>query len=363
MSLPETPATTPSLDPSAVPAPVTAPPLTAPQRLYVGSYTATSGGRGAGITVLERAAPGSPWQAAQVVEADDPSFLALADGALHAASETAEGRVLSYTVSAGVLVAASSASSGGSSPCHLTVDPVSGALVVANYVGGSVGVLADDASHPSRVTRTVGLPVGHGPVLDRQERPHAHQAIPTPWGSVLVSDLGTDRLIEFVIDPITLDPEQVAVHPLPSGSGPRHLDWLGDRLVVVGELDARLHVLRRVGEKLVVDHSVEVFEGASSTPGVLPSHLAVDAGRVYVAIRGRDTISVFAGAGERLEFVGEAPCGGEWPRHFAITPGVLYCANQASDTISVLPLDPETGLPGAPLDVFSIGSPACIVAG
>jgi 6-phosphogluconolactonase len=335
----------------------------APDRLYIGSYTPTSGGRGEGITVLERSAPGVPWQAVQVVQADDPSFLAVADGALHAASETGEGRVLSYTVSAGALVAASSASSGGSSPCHLVVDPVSGALVVANYVGGSIGVLSDEPSHPARVTRSLALPVGHGPVLDRQERPHAHQAAPTPWGTVLVSDLGTDRLVEYVVDPITLDPEQIAVHPLPSGSGPRHLAWLDDRLVVVGELDSRLHVLRRVGEKLVVDHSIEVFEGASATPGILPSHIAVDAGRVYVATRGRDTISVFSGEGDRLSFVGEVPCGGEWPRHFAITPGMLYCANQGSDTVSVLPLDPETGLPGAPIDVFSIGSPACIVVG
>lgn len=345
---------TPGLDGTAVPA---------PERLYIGSYTPTSGGRGAGITVLERPAPGVPWEAAQVVEADDPSFLVVVDGALHAASETAEGRVLSYTVSAGSLVAASSASSGGSSPCHLVVDPVSGALVVANYVAGGIGVLSGDPSDPARVTRSLALPVGHGPVLDRQERPHAHQVTPTPWGTLVVSDLGTDRLVEYVVDPITLDPEQIAVHPLPSGSGPRHLVWLDDRLVVVGELDARLHVLRRVGGKLVVDHSVEVFEGSSSTPDILPSHVAVDAGRVYVATRGRDTISVFSVEGDRLALVGEAPCGGEWPRHFAITPGMLYCANQASDTVSVLPLDPETGLPGAPVDVFSIGSPACIVVG
>jgi 6-phosphogluconolactonase len=334
-----------------------------PQRLYIGSYTATSGGSGTGITVLERAAPGAHWQAVQTVEADDPSFLVVTEGALHAASETTEGRVLSYTISAGRLVAASSAPSGGASPCHVHHDPASGALVASNYVGGTVSVLSADASHPSRVARTVALPFGHGPVLERQERPHAHQAVATPWGTTLVADLGTDRLVELTVDPVSLDPEVVAVHPLPAGAGPRHLAWLDDgRLVVAGELDARLHVLQHVGEKLVLDHSVEVFEGSSSTPGVFPSHLAVDAGRAYVATRGRDTISVLAvGDDGRLRLVGEAPCGGTWPRHFAITPGVLYCANQGSDTVAVLPLDPETGVPGDPIDVFSLGSPACIV--
>ena len=358
--------TAPEQEPTAPREPIAASPASAaaPQRLYIGSYTASSGGSGTGITVLERSAPGSPWQAVQTVEADDPSFLVATEGALHAVSETTEGRVLSYTVSAGQLVAASSAAAGGAAPCHLHHDPASGALVVASYVGGTVGVLSSDPSHPSRVVRTLALPYGHGPVLERQERPHAHQVVSTPWGTTLVSDLGTDRLVEIVVDPISLDPEIVAVHPLPSGAGPRHLAWLDDgRLVAVGELDARLHVLRRVEGKLVLDHSIEVFEGAASTPGVLPSHLAVDAGRVYVATRGRDTISVFTvGDDDRLRLVGESSCGGRWPRHFAITPGVLYVANQGSDTVAVLPLDPETGVPGEPVDVFSLGSPACIVA-
>lgn len=333
-----------------------------PQRLYVGSYTASSGGSGAGITVLERTAPGRPWQSVQTVEADDPSFLVATEGALHAVSETTEGRVLSYTVSAGRLVAASSAASGGAAPCHVLFDPASGALVVTNYVGGTVSVLSSDPSLTSRVAHTVALPVGHGPVQERQEHPHAHQASPTPWGTLLVSDLGTDRLVEVAVDPVTLVPEIVGVHLLPAGAGPRHVAWLGDRLVVAGELDARLHVLRRVGEKLVVDHSVEVFEGSSSASGVFPSHLDVDGGRVYVATRGRDSISVLEpGDDGRLELVGEAPCGGTWPRHFAITPGVMYVANQGSDTVAVLPLDPETGVPGEPLDVFTLGSPACIL--
>jgi 6-phosphogluconolactonase len=334
----------------------------APHRLYVGSYTASSGGSGAGITVLERTAPGQPWQSVQTVEADDPSFLVATEGALHAVSETTEGRVLSYTISAGRLVAASSAASGGSAPCHVLFDPASGALVVANYVGGTVAVLSSDPSLTSRVAHVLAMPVGHGPVQERQERPHAHQASTTPWGTLLVSDLGTDRLVEVAVDPVTLVPEIVGVHLLPAGAGPRHVAWLGDRLVVAGELDARLHVLQRVGEKLVVDHSVEVFEGSSSASGVFPSHLAVDAGRVYVATRGRDSISVLApGDDGRLQLVGEAPCGGTWPRHFAITPGVMYVANQGSDTVAVLPLDPETGVPGEPLDVFTLGSPACIL--
>ena len=346
--------------------------VAAPQRLYVGSYTAVSGGHGAGITVLERSRSDGRWQAGQVVEADDPSFLVVTEGALHAVAETAEGRVLSYTVAAGRLVEATTAASGGAAPCHIAHDPASGALLVANYVGGTFGVLSSEATDPGRVTATVALPGGSGPVADRQGGPHAHQIVATPWGTHLVSDLGADRLIEITVDTVTLEPSIVAVHPMPAGSGPRHLAWLGDDLLVLGELDARLYVVRRQGDELVVPYSVGVVEGEPAT-GDLPSHLVVHGSRVYVATRGRDTISVLetsvdveGGSDGResslLRLVGQVPCGGAWPRHFAIVYGLLYCANQGSDTISVLPLDEATGLPGAPVDLFTIGSPACIVA-
>nr|WP_254281400.1 beta-propeller fold lactonase family protein [Frigoribacterium sp. VKM Ac-2836] len=341
--------------------------------MYVGSYTAVSGGHGTGITVLERSRADGRWQAGQVVEADDPSFLVVTEGALHAVAETNEGRVLSYTIAAGRLVEAGVAASGGASPCHIAHDPASNSLLVANYVGGTFGVLSSEATDPARVTSTVALPAGSGPVSERQGGPHAHQIVATPWGTHLVSDLGADRLIEISVDTVTLEPSILAVHPLPPGSGPRHLAWLGDDLLVLGELDARLYVLRREGDALVIPYSVAVVEGEAGERGDLPSHLAVHGSRVYVATRGRDTISVLeasvdaegtsdGGESSRLRLVGQAPCGGEWPRHFAIADGLLYCANQGSDTVSVLPLDEVTGLPGAPVDLFTLGSPACIVA-
>jgi 6-phosphogluconolactonase len=333
-------------------------------RLYIGGYTASSGGTGPGITVFDRDTVESPWRAVQVVEVDDPSFLAVTDGAVHAVSETNEGRLLSFTVSAGSLVAASQAATGGAAPCHVVVDPASGALVVANYTDGTLAVLSADASDPARVARVVALPVGRGPVVDRQERPHAHQVTPTPWGTVLISDLGTDRLLEYRIDPVTLEPELRGTHPMPSGAGPRHVAWLGDRLVVTGELDGRLHVLTHGERGFRIDHSVAAYDTATPGAGALLSHVDVQGSRVYVAVRGRDTISVLqesAATPGRLALVAEVPSGGRGPRHFALTPGAIYVANQDSGTVSVLPLDPETGVPGAATLQIESGSPACVV--
>ncbi|RKR76176.1 lactonase family protein [Frondihabitans australicus] len=391
--------------------PGAAPSGAAATRLYVGGYTASSGGHGTGISVFDRGPADEPWRLVQTVEADDPTFLALTEGALHAASETTAGRVLSYTIGAGVLTAASAAASGGMAPCHVLRDPASGALVVANYGAGTIGVLSDDPSDPARVTRVLALPVGHGPVLDRQDHPHAHQITFTPWGTLLVSDLGTDRVFELTIDPVTLDPSIVATHALPSGSGPRHFAWLpgtggsgsggsgsggsgsgvlgavgsttgdasagsGARLVIAGELDGRVHVLaRRADGALVVDHSVPAYAEGATTPSTsadatdeaLLSHVevrALDDGTpvVYVAVRGRDTITVLArGADGRLAVRAEVPCGGHWPRHFAVDAGSLYVANQLSDDVTVLPLDPVSGIPGPVAARIRLGSPSCVL--
>lgn len=331
--------------------------------MYLGSYTATSGGHGTGITVLERASVAEAWRAVQVVPADDPSFLALSEGALHAASETTEGRVLSYTVSAGELVAASLAASGGTAPCHALVAGTPGSLIVTNYTAGTVGVLSTDALDPGRVTRVVALPSGSGPVADRQASPHAHSSTSTPWGTVLVSDLGTDRVYEIAVDPVTQEPSFVAAHAMPQGSGPRHFAWFGERLLVVGELDGHVHMLTHAENGFTLDQSIPAFDVAHPGDAALLSHIEVAGSLVYVAVRGRDTITVLSldGATGLLGFVAEVPCGGRWPRHFAVTPSALYVANQFSDAVAVLPLDPATGVPGAAVVQIETGSPACVV--
>ncbi|MGA1813213.1 beta-propeller fold lactonase family protein [Frondihabitans sp. 4ASC-45] len=345
-------------------------------RFYLGSYTATSGGRGEGVSVFERQSRDGQWKLIQVAPVDDPSFLTLTEGEVHVVSETAAGRVVSFTNSAGELVPASIAASGGSAPCHVVVDPASGSLVVANYTAGTVAVLSADALDPARVARVLPLPAGTGPHVERQEAPHAHSATPTPWGTLLVADLGTDRLFEVAVDPITLEPSFVGAHALPAGSGPRHLAWLGEQLVVAGELDGCLHVLSHSAEGFTLDYSVLACDPSveAGTGETLLSHIEVQGGRVYVAVRGRDTLAVLAGSepdggtdtatdtatAGRLALVAEVPCGGRWPRHFAIDAGEMLVANQLSDTVAVLPIDPATGVPGAPTALIATGSPACI---
>lgn len=343
-------------------------------RIYVGCYTASSGGNGLGVSVLERPGDGQTWSTARVALVDDPSFIALTEGEVHAVSETAAGRVVSFTISGGDLVPASIAASGGTAPCHVVLDPASGALVVSNYMAGTFGVLSADGLDPARVAHVLPLPTATGPVIDRQEAPHAHSATPTPWGTLLVSDLGSDRLYEVRVDPLTLEPAFVRAHAVPAGAGPRHLAWWGDRLLVAGELDGRVHVLDRVDDGFTVTQSTAAYDAAMSlgTGEVLLSHIEVVGDLVYVAVRGRDSISVLSASGSQgggpLSLVAEVPCGGRWPRHFTVLdePGSarqLVVANQLSDSITVLPLDAESGVPGAVSATIATGSPACVVVG
>lgn len=354
--------------------------------LLVGSYTATGGGNATGISVVH----GTTAHTAAVM--DDPSFLAVSGDRVYAVSEVADGSVSAFRYAGGTLEHRWDADAGGDAPCHVRVDP-SGALVVANYVSGTVTAVSLEAaeSHAASVTASdavVGthgsgdrvvvpeaaivtgvLPDVEGPVEDRQEGPHAHQSIATPDGTVLVADLGGDALHEFRV---TAEPaiDLVRVHHLAPGVGPRHMVWLGAGggdgagsgadLVVAGELDGRVHRLRRDDSgTLRPIASVAAFAGPVGES--LLSHVEVDAaGRVVVAVRGRDVIVVLGTADDGLAVVGSASCGGTWPRHFAQVPGYLLVANQMSDAIAVLPVG-DDGVPGAAVAQIAVGTPTCIV--
>ncbi|WP_336699000.1 lactonase family protein [Curtobacterium sp. USHLN213] len=354
--------------------------------LLVGSYTATGGGNATGISIV----PGGPVGAADggaptartVAVIDDPSFLAVSGDRVYAVSETADGGVSAFRLGGSSLEHLWDAPAGGDAPCHVRVDP-SGALVVTNYVSGTVTAvsLAAAESHAASVLGSDGLVGAHGsddqvtvpasalvievlpdatgPVEDRQEGPHAHQSTATPDGTVLVADLGGDALHEFrITDAPTI--EQVRVHHVTPGVGPRHLAWYEGDLIVAGELDGRVHRLRRDGSGSFVSvASAATFTGEVGES--LLSHIEVDdAGRVYVAVRGRDLVVVLDASDGGLSLVGSASSGGVWPRHFARVPGYLLVANQMSDAIAVLPLG-EDGVPGEAVAQIAVGTPACVV--
>jgi 6-phosphogluconolactonase len=359
-------------------------------RLLVGSYTATGGGNATGISFVDGGV------ASTVAVLDDPSFLAISGDRVYAVSETAAGSVSAFRRSGAAFEHLWTATSGGNAPCHVQVDP-SGALVVTNYVSGTVTAVSLAAAEsfaasvaasdgvvgaragagavvvPASAIATVALPgragagaVVVGPVADRQDGPHAHQSVPTPEGTLLVADLGGDTLHEYRVEmadgggaagagagagagaaggglgaggaAVSLVPVQV--HDVPAGAGPRHMTWFDGDLIVAGELDGRVHRLRRDDDGVLrVVTSADTADGPAGDS--LLSHIEVDeAGLVTVAVRGRDVIVVLDASDGGLTVVGSAPSGGAWPRHFARVPGYVLVANERSDAIAVLPVVP-----------------------
>lgn len=148
-------------------------------------------------------------------------------------------------------------------PCHLVYipgyfnqcgDPENGALLTADYSGGTVTLFPVQSGRIMAASQVVRFE-GHGLDPERQTAPHIHHLI--PYGNLLLAvDLGTDcihvlRLFDGSVRPLcdgrldrTLRLERLFDIPAPAGSGPRHLafDKDGSHFYVITELSNEILV-------------------------------------------------------------------------------------------------------------------------
>jgi len=349
--------------------------MPATPQLLVSGYTEEGSGTGPGIrryALAEDATIGPLLAESSGVR--NPSFLAAGARTLFAVEEGANGTVAALDPE--TLELLGRASSGGADPCHLIVLGCTmgdEAILAANYSSGTAAIIpsADWGSAVPAPAQLLENP-GSGPVGDRQGSSHAHQATATPWGTVLVADLGADRVDEYAL--LDGSYQRLGSAVLPPGTGPRHVAIKGGFLLVAGELDGYLHVLRRAGaasgptwqwmSRTPLAATAEAIETAEQFH---PSHiqLSADGTKLYAAVRGPNMLVVLdvasLGADTAPVFLAQVPSGGNWPRHFAVGQGRIYLANQLSNTVTVFELDVH-GLPGAqPLQTLDFGSPACVL--
>lgn len=336
--------------------------------LLVGTYTPGSEppGEGEGIhRVWFDPVTGELADGGVAAPTTGPSFLAFREGpaTVYAVNERAEGTVTAFRIDGGAeLTELDRAPTGGGSPCHVLA--TGSKLAVTNYANGVATVydLREDGGFgPGRAEFAH---TGSGPVVDRQEGPHAHSTAAPDGRHLLVADLGTDELR------VIADGEPRGVVALPPGTGPRHVAVSGEYLYVAGELDSRVHVVRWDSGEGTGEHLGSVHATGEGAAGVnFPAEILTHGAHVYVSNRGADSIATLAVRedGARLEHVANTPAGGPWPRNFTVVrghrdePDHLVVAAQNGDSLASLLLDPDTGVPADSGHRLGLPAPVCVL--
>lgn len=367
---------------------------------YVGTYSSPQGpegskGNGQGIYLYQMdSSTGGLSQHELFASDSNPAWLAFDPSRTHlySANETTtfqgttSGSVSAYLIdrSSGHLTLLNTVSSQGAGPAHLSVHPSGKYVLVANYAGGTVAVLAIRPNGELGAATDVKEDVGKvGPThatsappgsfaTSGHDRSHAHMIQADPTGHfVLASDLGLDQILiwRFDVRKGTLSPSAPASVALPPGDGPRHFTfhpngyWLYSlqeeaSTLVLFDYDAARGALTA---KQSVSTLPAGFTGTNFTSEVTVSP---DGRFVYIANRLHDTIGFFSiGAAGTLTYVGEEWTRGDYPRHFNIDPtgNFLYVCNQRSDAITTFRINRKTGNLGFTGQYSPVGTPAAII--
>ncbi len=360
----------------------------------VGSYTTSlphvprAAGRGLQLIALDAASAGSVLSACDADSTlQNPSFAAWdgTRGLLYSSSEAGDdpGQVNWHRISNnGQMDHMGSKKGPGFDFCHISLAPNSNALYASSYGAGKFASFG--VGNNGNITEEMMISFeGSGADPERQEGPHIHQALHSPWSDCLyLCDLGTDRIWSFRVDSLgrPAGPPTAALE-LPPGYGPRHLAFnrhtprayilceLAPR-IVAAEIHVKTGALKVIQDIPSTAGSENSASPAAATMSISPAPSAVKvhpSGRsLAVANRFTDHISVFyIGSGNpALSPGGEFSCGGKTPRdmEFNGEGSLLLIANQDSDCISSLGFSPGSGsCEGASGPELPTGSPACIV--
>lgn len=236
----------------------------------------------------------------------------------------------------------------GAAPCHINLSPSGKQVVAANYGGGSATAYQLDANL---------LPTGSPTFINfntdcanETKKAHAHFVTFTPDNrEIWVTNLGLDRIHRFPLNnnKIIFDRKRMNDIILPTGSGPRHIDFLPrlKRAYIIDELDGYVNV---------IDYS-------SSNPKIIQRILADSlgahgSGDIHIAPSGRflyasnrikgDGIAIFAINQQSglLRHIGYQPTGPH-PRNFVITPNgrLMLVACRDSNEIEIYSISLRSG--------------------
>lgn len=260
-------------------------------------------------------------------------------------------------------------------------------IALAHYAGSSVSSwLLEGKGH---FTHNQNLPytLPHpGPVPDRQDAPHEHEAILDPTGQyVLVPDLGADLVRVYSWDQTTLDLNELDPLQAAAGSGPRHAAFWNPYGVACEGCTTYFFLVAELAST-VTSYAVEYLPNGgglsftqvfnSTTFGLLklppenaPAEVVVTPDNKYIIISNRgdnsfslpqpdgslltsDTLTTFAPQDDGSLVWHQAwPAGGSFPRHFSMNAigNLVAVGMQYDQNVAILQRDTSTGLIGEPV--------------
>ena len=317
-----------------------------------------------------------------VVEAAAPAFFVLHPDGRHLytcnSNDFSRGwtgeTVSAYEIDArsGGLTLLGQQSSGGADPSYVTLDAAGRHLLVANYKGGSVAVLAVNPDGGLGQRTAFFQHTGSSVDATRQTQPYAQSVKLDPTNRfALVADLGVDKVFVYRFDTKDgslrpNDPPFVKVTP---GSGPRHIAFHPRRNLV--------YLINEMAST-VIAYAWDAKKGtlaALQTVSTLPAGFAgtntcaeIDVhpnGKfLYGSNRGHDSLAVFAidETTGTLSLIEHVPTQGQKPRNFAFDPTSrwLIVTNHGSDNAVALRVDAETGRLTPTGRPVSVRSPFCV---
>jgi 6-phosphogluconolactonase len=312
----------------------------------------------------------------KIAGVENPSYLDISrDGKhLYTVNEGRNGSISSFTFNRETrnIVFLNQVSSGGSSPCYITVDDKNRYVFAGNYGSGNLCAvpLKEDGSFNDDIQfiQQEGSSVDKG----RQKGPHVHCTVLSPDNKyLLTANLGTDKVCIYQFDAAKisqpLTPADPAFISVKAGSGPRHIVFhpnskfayliseMGGIITVYDYKDGKLH------EKQMITMLSPDFKGRV---GAADINISPDGKFLYGSNRGdaNDLVIYKIDKKGELQYIGHQETMGKTPRNFVIDPtgNFLMVANQDSDEIIIFKRDQKTGLLTPTGEKIQVNKPVCL---
>ena len=302
-----------------------------------------------------------------------PGYVSLSPDEKYLYSVNQDNTIAAFSVGkGGTLTYLNKQADKGINPCHVSVHPSGNMAFLANYTSGDWAAYPIAANGEVEAASATFSFSGSGPDKSRQEKPHAHCAMPAPNGKyVYISDLGTDRLMNYTVDiksgKVAPNPAQAYFSTQP-GAGPRHLAIhpSGKYLYLLNEMKATLTACaidaRGVVKEIETLPTVPTnFSGKNTAAAV---HAHPNGKFVYASNRGYNAIHAYEIQKDgSLKSVGEVREGIDTPRDFNFDPSgkFMVVGNQKTNDLVVYKVDPKTGKMSFLSKSIALKDPICFV--